>query len=192
MPISDAVILAGGKSSRMGRDKALLPFGKYSSLAEYQYRRLKNIFPKVSLSCKENKFSFAAEILSDTSPVSSPMVALTSILDTLGRSVFILGVDMPFVEEESIKKMLECYNETIRTGTAVDILLAESPKGIEPLCGIYTPTAGIAARKLLQKNNHKMHELPNLCRTETVYFEKAELFTNLNRPEEYSLARQKI
>jgi len=35
-----AIIFAGGKSSRMGRDKALLPFGGYDTLTEYQYRRL--------------------------------------------------------------------------------------------------------------------------------------------------------
>jgi molybdopterin-guanine dinucleotide biosynthesis protein A len=38
------VIFAGGKSSRMGEDKSLLPFGTFSSLAEYQYNRLSNIF----------------------------------------------------------------------------------------------------------------------------------------------------
>jgi len=38
------VILCGGKSSRMGEDKALLPFGEYSTLVQYQYERLQSVF----------------------------------------------------------------------------------------------------------------------------------------------------
>ena len=48
------VIVAGGKSSRMGRDKALLPFGGYSSLAQFQYQKFLPIFEKVYISCKNN------------------------------------------------------------------------------------------------------------------------------------------
>ena len=57
---SIAVILAGGKSSRMQQDKALLPFGEVNSLAEFQYRRLSKIFSKVYISSKYNKFDFNA------------------------------------------------------------------------------------------------------------------------------------
>ena len=38
------VIVAGGKSSRMGRDKALLPFGSFPTLTQYQLARLQNNF----------------------------------------------------------------------------------------------------------------------------------------------------
>ncbi|MDP1784432.1 MAG: NTP transferase domain-containing protein, partial [Sulfuricurvum sp.] len=34
------ILFAGGKSSRMGSDKSLLPFGGYPTLAQYQYERL--------------------------------------------------------------------------------------------------------------------------------------------------------
>jgi molybdopterin-guanine dinucleotide biosynthesis protein A len=44
------VILSGGKSSRMGEDKSLLPFSSSNSLIEFQFNRLKPYFkyPKVS------------------------------------------------------------------------------------------------------------------------------------------------
>ena len=60
---STAVILAGGKSSRMKQDKALLPFGDTNSLAEFQYRRLSKIFSKVYISSKNNKFDFDVNII---------------------------------------------------------------------------------------------------------------------------------
>jgi len=58
-----AIIFAGGKSSRMGRDKALLPFGGYDTLTEYQYRRLSKIFNRVYISTKNDKFNFNGQFL---------------------------------------------------------------------------------------------------------------------------------
>ncbi len=55
-----AIILAGGKSGRMKKDKSLLPFNEYNTLAEFQYRRLSKIFSKVYISTKNNKFDFEA------------------------------------------------------------------------------------------------------------------------------------
>jgi molybdenum cofactor guanylyltransferase len=53
------VILCGGKSSRMGEDKSLLPFSSSNSLTQYQYERLKPYFKNIYLSSKINKFDFA-------------------------------------------------------------------------------------------------------------------------------------
>jgi len=67
-----AVIFAGGKSSRMGSDKALLPFGGYGSLSEFQYHKLSRTFKKVYLSAKEDKFDFAMEDIHDRYEESTP------------------------------------------------------------------------------------------------------------------------
>jgi len=68
-----AVIFAGGKSSRMGKDKASLPFGSYDTLAEYQYQRLKKIFSDIYIGSKTDKFDFNAPLILDRYSVSSPM-----------------------------------------------------------------------------------------------------------------------
>jgi len=53
------VIFAGGKSSRMGEDKSLLPFSSFKTLTEFQLSRLSKIFKNVYISTKEkNKFEF--------------------------------------------------------------------------------------------------------------------------------------
>jgi len=57
------ILFAGGKSSRMGEDKSLLPFGGYSSLAQFQYVRLSKLFTHVSISTKTaDKFDFTANV----------------------------------------------------------------------------------------------------------------------------------
>jgi len=52
------VILSGGKSSRMGEDKSLLPFSTSNTLIEYQYKRLKPYFKDIYISSKIDKFDF--------------------------------------------------------------------------------------------------------------------------------------
>ncbi|WP_228135503.1 NTP transferase domain-containing protein [Halarcobacter anaerophilus] len=77
------VILCGGKSSRMGEDKALLPFSNSDTLSQYQYEKYKPFFKKVYISSKTNKFDFDANLILDKSNIYSPIVALKSIFESL-------------------------------------------------------------------------------------------------------------
>jgi len=62
------VIFAGGKSSRMGEDKSLLPFGSFSTLTEFQLNRLQKMFKNIYISCKKSsKFDFNADFIEDIS-----------------------------------------------------------------------------------------------------------------------------
>ena len=112
-----AVIFAGGKSSRMGEDKALLPFGNYPTLTEFQQAKLSTLFDKVYISAKENKFDFDCMVIEDNYIVNSPLVGLISVFETLNvEEVFILSVNEPFVNKETIQKLLsnnESYLDVI-------------------------------------------------------------------------------
>jgi len=179
----DAVIFAGGKSSRMGEDKALLPFGGYSTLAEFQYSRLSKLFKHVSLSAKENKFDFDSDVIEDIDGEHSPLVGIISIFETLREEeVFILSVDAPFVESDTIEKILS------RNENSHDVLIAQSPSGVQPLCGLYKKSILPFAQQQLEKNNHRLGDLLRLVNTEYVKFEDDLPFTNLNHPEEYQKA----
>ncbi len=181
---STAVIIAGGKSSRMGRDKALLPFGEFSTLAEYQYRRLSSFFDKVYISAKSNKFDFDVMIVEDRYEVSSPLVAIVSIFETLDVSeVFVLSVDAPFISIETIEELYQ--RAKISTS---DIIVAKSPYGVEPLCAIYRRSVLPLTQRLLEEDNHRLQTLLNEADTTVVEFEDKMLFTNLNHPKDYEMA----
>ena len=184
---SIAVIIAGGKSSRMQRDKALLAFGAYNSLAEYQYRRLKKFFSKVYISSKENKFDFDVEVIKDVNKTSSPLVALVSIFETLELDeVFVISVDSPFIEKELIEKLYEENN------IKHEVIVAESKIGIEPLCAIYKKSFLAKAKIALANNQHRLQSLLNDLAVNKVYIEEEKLFMNLNYPKEYEEAKKLI
>jgi len=178
-----AIIFAGGKSSRMGEDKALLPFGGYSTLAEYQYQRLSKIFDMVYISAKSNKFNFEVDVIEDCYKESSPLVALVSIFEQLNiDEIFVLSVDAPFIDGDSMERL---YTEAL---DFKDAIVAKSPYGVEPLCAIYKKSILLKAKELLANNNHRLQELLNCVDTQYIEFVDSEIFINLNYPNEYKRA----
>jgi len=181
-----AVIFAGGKSSRMGKDKALLPFAGYNTLSEFQYNKLSTLFKKVYLSAKEDKFDFDATVITDRYEENSPLVGIISIFETLEEDeVFILSVDAPFVNEEVIEKLLNHEEE-------FDAVIAKSTSGTQPLCGVYRRSILPLAQKHLREGNHRLNDLLKAAHTQFVTFEDDIPFINLNHPHEYENALKLI
>jgi molybdopterin-guanine dinucleotide biosynthesis protein A len=183
-----AIIFAGGKSSRMGQDKALLPFAGSDSLAHYQYHRLKRLFGRVYLGSKSEKFGFDAPVILDRYPQHSPLAGLLSLFEALDEEeCFILSVDAPFVESSIIATLLEA--DKVRR---YDAVIAQSPHGIEPLCGLYRRSIVPLAETYLASDRHRMTALLRDAHTLFVSFDDKALFDNLNRPEEYAAALGRI
>ena len=182
-----AVIFAGGKSSRMGKDKSLLPFGNYTTLTQFQQAKLSTMFGKVYVSAKEDKFDFDCMVIEDIYTENSPLVGIISIFETLKvEEVFILSVDAPFVQKETIERLL-AHNQT-----SLDAIVAQSPSGVQPLCGLYKRSILPLAYAQLEKGNHKLGDLLRLANTLYLKFDEDTPFTNLNHPEEYQKALKRF
>jgi molybdopterin-guanine dinucleotide biosynthesis protein A len=177
-----AVIIAGGESSRMQKDKALLPFGGFNSLCEFQYHKLNKLFSKVYVSAKTNKFDFEVEMIEDSVEVCSPLVALISIFETLElEHCFVLSVDAPFVDEKVIHQLY-------RNLSSEDVTVAISNRGLEPLCAIYKRSFLEEAKRALEERQHRLQTLFESLKVNKVYMEDEEAFENLNYPKEYQNA----
>jgi molybdopterin-guanine dinucleotide biosynthesis protein A len=182
-----AVIVAGGKSSRMKQDKALLPFGDCATLAEFQYLRLSKLFERVYLSSKSNKFNFKMQLIEDRYEASSPLVALVSMFYCLREEeIFVLSVDAPFVGESVILKLYESAENDL------DVIVAKSSNGLEPLCAIYRRSFIEKAEEALKENRHRLQDLFKVLRVKEVKMENEEAFLNLNYPKEYDLAKRRL
>lgn len=181
------VIFAGGKSSRMGEDKSQLSFAGYPSLSEYQYRRLSEYFEEVYLSAKSDKFSFECRLIEDNYAIHSPLAALVSVFEKMDiPEVFILSVDAPFVNESVVGKLMDARSE------GYDVIVAESPHGIEPLCGIYRRSILPEAAQMLKNGDHRLTTLLETVKTKRVKFATSGPFLNLNRPDEYQEALKRL
>ncbi len=183
-----AVIFAGGKSSRMGKDKALLPFADCNTLSEFQYNKLSSLFDKVYISSKEDKFDFnVVVVIKDRYKESSPLIGIISLFETLDTDeLFILSVDAPFVDEKVIEVILKHTDEKF------DAIIAQSPSGVQPLCGIYRRSILPLAQENRIKENHRLHDLLKKAHTKFIIFDDDTPFTNLNHPHEYEQAMKSL
>ncbi len=184
------VIFAGGKSSRMGEDKSLLPFGNSDTLTQYQLQKLNKIFKTVYISCKDKaKFNFDANFIEDvkTDNIYAPTAGFIAIFEALHvESIFVISVDSPFINEDTISKIIE------KDSLHVDATIAKTSSGIQPMCGIYHRSLEIKFKKMLEENNHKLGYLLKSSNTLHVEFENEKPFLNLNHPHEYQEALKLI
>lgn len=180
------VIIAGGKSSRMGSDKALLPFGGFDTLTEYQLNRLAPYFQSLHVSTKtKEKFYFSASFIEDLTEydAASPLVALLSILETFDTPICVLSVDTPFVDASIFATLYAQLHAN------TDAIIAVSPSCSHQLCAIYSPRITSHIRAMLQSDEHKIRTLLQRINTVYVHFESDEPFCNLNYPHEYEAAK---
>lgn len=179
------ILFAGGKSSRMGQDKSLLPFGNYPSLAQYQYERLSQLFSKVYLSAKNrDKFDFSPHVIED--PVNcdfAPTAGFVGAFEHLSSErIFVLGVDTPFVDENVIQTLLDA------DAPHYDATLPKTSSGTHPMAGIYHRSLLGEFQRMLAQSDHRLNKLISSSKTHYVQFEDEEPFSNLNHPNEYEAA----
>jgi molybdopterin-guanine dinucleotide biosynthesis protein A len=192
MPSSDllktltCVIFAGGKSSRMGQDKSMLPFGGFTTLCEYQYRRLTSLFGRVIISAKEtDKFDFDADVIPDIveTGIYAPTAGFVSTFDHLSDDrVFVLSVDTPFVSEA---EMTEIADKDV---SGYDAVIAKTASGSHPMCGIYHRSLVPRLNEMLREDNHRLGQMLQQSKTFFVKFDDEGAFANLNHPHEYEEA----
>lgn len=179
------ILFAGGKSSRMGEDKSLLPFGDCTTLTEFQYNRLQNLFAHVFISTKTaDKFDFNANFILD--PINAdfaPTAGFVSAFRALEDSrIMVLSVDTPFVDESVFQTLINADTPEL------DAIIASTASGTHPLCGIYHRSLLSDFERMLNENDHRLGKLLSASKTRYIDFENEELFTNLNHPHEYQEA----
>ena len=180
------IIFAGGKSSRMGEDKSLLPFANFPTLTQFQLNKLQKIFTNVYISCKsKNKFSFDASFIEDISSddIYAPTTGFLAIYKKLQcERFFVISVDTPFISELEIKKIID--NDSPSYDATVAILSSKT----QPMIGIYHASLQSSFKKMLESNNHKLGFLLQNSHTHYVAFTQEKAFINLNHPHEYKKA----
>ena len=118
----------GGRSSRMGRDKALLPY-RGGSLAGAVARAVECAAGRVTLVGNPGIGGIA-----DLYPGEGPLGGiLTALHHTTAEWNLVVACDMPGISSELLGRLLEAAEES-----GADALLPSGPSGkVEPLCAVY-------------------------------------------------------
>ncbi len=132
-----AVLLAGGRSRRMGQDKAFLIWQK-QPLWSLQLEKLRQLKPaRLLIACREEQLippGHAEFIFDPPGEDLGPLPAITRALTAVQQPLLVMAVDMPFMTTEFLKERL--LESTICTGKS---LFFKSAHGVEPLAGFYDP-----------------------------------------------------
>jgi len=143
-----AIILAGGKSSRFGSDKAFIKL-KGIPLIKIQLKLLKNIFKKVIISANSpDKYKFkevkvVKDVICGRGPLSgihSGLIASDSFYN------FVVACDMPFLNGALIKYIID-------TKDNYDIIVSFVYGKFHPLFGIYTKNCIPVIEEMIARNN---------------------------------------
>ena len=178
-----AIILAGGKSSRMGTDKALLQIeGK--TLIDRAVQLVKPLCSQIIISSNsENHEIEGLTRIADEFQNCGPMSGIYSCLKASQTDWnLIISVDSANVEPEFIEFL------TSRTG-AFNAIVPFHKKGKEPLIAMYHKSTLPHFRNQLESGEYKMHfllEKINVKFVETSNWVNRypKLFNNLNSPED--------
>ena len=187
-----AVIMAGGKSRRLGGiDKPLIEI--------YGQRLIDRIFHAVSACCREVLISsntpqlyhsFPAAVIPDLYPGRGALGGLYSCLRQASfPAAFIVAGDMPFISAAAIRYLWSQHR-------GYDVCLPRSSDGRQPLHAIYKKSCLVAIKKQLEAGQLKISGFFPEVRVREVLTEPyPDLFTpryffNLNTPDDISKARQ--
>ncbi|MCU1297478.1 MAG: molybdenum cofactor guanylyltransferase [Acidobacteriaceae bacterium] len=185
-----AFVLAGGKSSRMGTDKAFLKLGGVTLLG-HALDLARSVAVRVCIVGDKAKFSAFGDIVEDVYIDCGPLGGIQAALaHTTAELNFILGVDLPFVDQAFIE-----YLFTRAHNAAAVVTVPRTGSGFQPLCAVYRKEfAGVAEKSLLAGRN-KIDSLFAEVSTELISEEElltagfsADMFRNLNTPADWEQA----
>ncbi|MDP6924736.1 MAG: molybdenum cofactor guanylyltransferase [Candidatus Scalindua sp.] len=144
----NAVILVGGKSSRMGSNKAFLEL-KGKTFIELQIELLREMFDEIFISANtSSEYEYLnLPIVKDVFPGKGPLGGIyTSLINSSSLHTFMLACDMPFVGLELIKHLKDLTKE-------YDVVIPKSEKGLEPLHAFYSKNCIDPIKRALDENN---------------------------------------
>jgi molybdenum cofactor guanylyltransferase len=187
-----AFILAGGKSTRMGTDKAFVTL-EGSTLLARALEIARSVTPNVHIVGDPAKFAQFAPVVADIFPNCGPLAGIHAALRSSSTDLnLILAVDVPLVSTAFLQYLIE---RSWRNPAVVTV--AQTDGGYQPLSAIYSRQFAELADKALSAGRYKIDSLFPSTNTQTITEEELKaagfsqkMFRNLNTLDELAEASE--
>jgi molybdenum cofactor guanylyltransferase len=188
------VVLAGGRNSRMGRDKASLPWQE-SDFLQVILRELASICDELIVVTNTVRPETLPNVryVSDIIPQCGPLSGIhAGLVHASSEYAFVTACDMPYISSAAV-------NYICGQSPGWDAVVPGSADFHEPLFACYAKNCIAAIESLLQSNNRKTQALFPLVRCKHIPLDELKSFDpqlrllrNINSPADYQAALREI
>ncbi|HEV8039389.1 MAG TPA: molybdenum cofactor guanylyltransferase [Bryobacteraceae bacterium] len=175
-------VLAGGGSSRMGRDKAMLPY-RGTTLVEHLARIVQEAAGAVALIAEPSRYrSLGYPVYPDKFPGCGPLGGVYTALSVSSTDWnLIVACDMPGISAEVLRALLGSASESGKK-----CVVAIGPAGEpEPLCAVYHRSCLPVLERAMEEKRFKMKDLVAELDA-TLKLVNASALANVNTPAEWA------
>lgn len=187
------IILSGGKSARMGRDKAFIEIDGVPIIQRI-YNIFENIFNEIIIVTNQKDLysGFKAKILSDLIVNRGVLGGLyTGLFFSSHSYSFCVACDMPFLKESLIQFLIHQAN-------GYDVIVPRTEDGLQPLHAIYSKSCLQPIKKIIEMGKYKIIDLYPLVKTKIIEEPEfinldltKESFVNINTPREFNFFKER-
>jgi molybdenum cofactor guanylyltransferase len=191
-PSRRGFVLAGGKSSRMGVDKAFLEFAG-QTLLDRALTVVGAVCDSVAIVGDPDKFSKYGAVVADVFRDCGPLAGIHAALGHSSAELnLMLAVDMPFVSSDLLAFL---FAEAEKSGSIVAV--PRVGNGLQPLCAIYRRDFATASEQALRAGKYKIDAVFSTLSIRVI--EELELaaagftersFFNVNTPQDHQSAER--
>src|SRR5580658_1040511 len=191
----EGFVLAGGRSSRMGREKALLDVGGVPLIVRTA-RLVESVAGSATVVGQTARIqALGLHAVADDWPGAGPLGGIATAL-RVSRAPWSLVVacDLPYLTRPWME-----YLVSRALASDADAVIAMNASGAEPLCAAYRESAEPAIRSAVSQGNLKVRRMLENLRGEVIepgewkrFDSDGYLFKNMNSPEDYEEARDRL
>jgi molybdenum cofactor guanylyltransferase len=187
-----AFVLTGGRSSRMGSDKALLSLGG-QTLLQRTLKVAGAVTDHVRIVGRTDPYAAYGEVLEDIYRDCGPLSGIHAALHATRTELnLILSVDMPLMSSDFLGWLVQ------KTTMSDAMIVVPNVVGrLQPLCAIYRRGVAEPAEQALRAGDYKIDRLFSRVPTRVLHEQEIiasgfspDIFRNINTPEEYEQCRQ--
>ncbi len=187
------VLLAGGKSTRMGEDKRFLQVGE-QTLFHRSLAVLRSVFEQVLVVIAQDSppLDEGVPVLRDLVPDCGSLGGLyTGLKQATTSCSFVVACDMPFLDPAAVRSFVESKGDA-------DVMMAKLDQGLQPMHAVYSKRCIPAIEAMIQKRDLKIQRLADEPTLRVHLVPAADLrnidpegrsFLNVNTPADLRAAR---